>query len=79
METHVNQSSAVLKDARHIQQKLGHRDSNGTLIYMHLVNFEGDDYHVRTAKSLKEDEELLEAGFEYVTDRDEAKIYRKRK
>jgi hypothetical protein len=31
------------------------------------------------AKSLKEDKELIEAGFEYVTERDEVKIYRKRK
>jgi len=35
--------------------------------------------HVRTAKTLKEDEELLKAGFEYVTERNGIKIYRKRK
>ena len=67
------------KDILHVQERLGHRSITSTLIYTHLVNFEGDDYHVRTAKSLKEDEELLKAGFEYVTDRDEVKIYRKRK
>jgi hypothetical protein len=49
------------------------------MIYTHLVNFEGDEYHTATAKSLKEDEELLKAGFEYVTERDGVKIYRKRK
>ncbi len=31
------------------------------------------------AKSLKEDRELIEAGFEYVTERDGIKIYGKRK
>jgi hypothetical protein len=36
-------------------------------------------YHVAVAKTLKEDEELLKSGFEYVTDRNGAKIYRKRK
>jgi hypothetical protein len=41
------------------------------------VNFEGDEYYVKTAKNLKEDEELLKAGFEYVTERDEIKLYRK--
>jgi len=51
----------------------------GTGVYAHLVNFEGDEYHVRVAKTLKEDEELLKAGFEYVTERDRIKIYRKRK
>jgi hypothetical protein len=45
----------------------------------HLVNFEADEYHTATSKSLKRDEELLMAGFEYVTERDEIKIFRKRK
>jgi len=67
------------KDILHVKERLGHRNINSTLIYTHLVNFEGDEYHTATSKSLKEDEELLKAGFEYVTDRDEAKIYRKRK
>jgi hypothetical protein len=31
------------------------------------------------ARSFEEDKELVEAGFEYVTDRDDLKIYRKRK
>jgi len=46
---------------------------------IHALNFEGDDYHVRTEKSLKENEELFKAGVEYVTERDGVKIYRKRK
>lgn len=67
------------KDILHVKQKLGHRDINSTLIYTHLVNFESDDYHTATSKSLKKDEELLKAGFEYVTERDGIKIYRKPK
>jgi predicted transcriptional regulator with HTH domain len=31
------------------------------------------------ARTLKEDKELLKSGFEYVTDRDGVRIYRKRK
>jgi len=34
---------------------------------------------VKTAATLEEDEELIKAGFEYVTERDGIKIYRKRK
>ena len=49
------------------------------MIYTHLVNFEGDDFITKTSKSIEEDEELLKAGFEYVTERDGIKIYRKRK
>ena len=67
------------KDILHVQERLGHRSITSTLIYTHLVNFEGDEYHTATAKTLKEDEELLKAGFEYVTERDGIKIYRKRK
>jgi integrase len=67
------------KDLLHVKERLGHRDINSTRIYTHLVTFEGDEYHTATAKTIKEDEELLRTGFEYVTDRDGVKIYRKRK
>ncbi len=67
------------KDILHLKEVLGHRNISSTLIYTHLVNFEGDEYTVRVAKTLKEDEELLKAGFEYVTERDGIKIYRKRR
>jgi hypothetical protein len=36
-------------------------------------------YTCRVAKTLKEDKELIEAGFEYVTQLDGLKIYHKRK
>jgi hypothetical protein len=43
-------------------------------------NFENPErYTYGVAKTLKEDKEFLEAGFEYVTERDGLKIYRKRK
>ncbi|MGD8544566.1 MAG: site-specific integrase [Candidatus Bathyarchaeota archaeon] len=67
------------KDLLHVQQKLGHRSILSTMIYTQLVNFESDNYHVKAAKTIKEDKELIEAGFEYVTERDDVKIYRKRK
>jgi hypothetical protein len=40
---------------------------------------EEDEYHTAIAKTLKEDDELLKAGFKYVTEREGIKIYRKRK
>ena len=67
------------KDILHVQDRLGHRSITSTMVYTHLVNFEGDEFHTATAKTLKEDEDLLNAGFEYVTERDGVKIYRKRK
>lgn len=67
------------KSLPHVKEGLGHRNITSTVIYTHLVNFEADEYHTATSKSLKEDEELLKAGFEYVTEREGIKIYRKRK
>lgn len=67
------------KDILHVKERLGHKNIASTLIYTHLVNFKSDEYHTATSKSLKRDEELLKAGFEYVTEREEIKIYRKRK
>jgi hypothetical protein len=43
------------------------------------MSFEGGEHRTATSKCLKEDEELLKAGFEYVTERDEIKEWRKRK
>ncbi len=67
------------KDILYVKERLGHKSITSTLIYTHLVNFESNEYHTATSKSLKQDEELLKAGFEYVTERDGIKIFRKRK
>ena len=63
----------------HVKEMLGHRSIDNTLIYTQLISFENDDFHVKVAKTLKEDKELIEAGFEYVTDMDGFKLFRKRK
>lgn len=67
------------KDILHVQWLLGHKRLSNTLIYTHLVNFESDEYTCRVAKSLEEASKLIEAGFEYVTELDGAKLFRKRK
>jgi hypothetical protein len=48
------------------------------MLYMQLVSFESDEYHVRISKSLKE-EDLISVGFEYVTGLDGAEVYRESK
>jgi integrase len=67
------------KDILHVMRILGHRNINNTLIYTQLVDFKDEEYTVKVAHNIEEDKELVEAGFEYVTDRDNFKIYRKRK
>jgi integrase len=67
------------KDILHVMKVLGHKNINNTLVYTQLVDFGDDEYTVRVAHTIEEDKQLLEAGFEYITERDGYKIYRKRK
>ena len=69
------------KDILHVKRMLGHRQLKNTEIYMHLINFESDEYHAAHASNLVEESKLIEAGFEFVrySEKDEIAIYRKRK
>ena len=58
---------------------LGHRDIKSTLIYTHLIEFEGDEYHSAVAKTTEEAEELIETGFEFVCTHQDFLLFRKRK
>jgi hypothetical protein len=62
-----------------VMKMLGHKNINNTMVYTQLVNFESDNYTTRISDAFKEDRELIEAGFEYVTERNGVKIYRKPK
>jgi len=67
------------KDILHVMQVLGHRNINNTLVYTHLVNFQEDDYTAKVAHSEKEVCQLIEAGYEYVCEYGDTRIFRKRK
>jgi len=67
------------KDILHVMQLLGHKNIRNTLVYTHLVNFESDDYVSKVAKTIKEAEQLIEAGFDYITTFEGNMIFRKRK
>ncbi len=67
------------KDILYVKEQLGHRRLENTLIYTHLIDFKDEEYIVRVAKTVKEACQLLEAGFEYVTEIEDAKLFRKRK
>ncbi len=58
---------------------LGHMNINATIIYPHLIDVRSNEYHIRVAKTIDEAKELLEVGFENVTDMDDIKLFRKRK
>jgi integrase len=61
------------------QSTLGHRDLRNTLVYTHLIDNENDDFVCKVARSVDEAKELVESGFDYVTDMDNMKLFRKRK
>jgi len=67
------------KDILYVKEQLGHRRLETTLIYTHLIDFKDEEYVVRIAKTVKQACQLIEAGFEYVTDMEDTKLFRKRK
>ena len=67
------------KDILHVKWLLGHRRIENTLIYTHLVNFGSDKFTCKVAHNIDEAKTLIESGFEYVTDIDGVKLFRKRK
>jgi integrase len=68
------------KDLLHVKALLGHKDLRTTLRYTQLLEIlENDEYHCKTASSIKEARQLIENGFEYVTEIDGTKLFRKRK
>jgi hypothetical protein len=63
-------------------QVLGHKSIKNTLLYVQLAEElfkDQQEYVSKVAKTPKDACSLVEAGFEYVCDVDDAKIFRKRK
>jgi len=70
------------KDLLYVMQALGHKNIKNTLLYIQLEEalFQGEiDYISKVAKTPGEICVLIEAGFEYVTEFEGLKFFRKRK
>jgi len=68
------------KDIVHVQRKMGHRSLKNTLIYIDLADFQDEEeYTSKVAQSPEEIQQLIEAGFEYVCQKDGLTFFRKRK
>ena len=71
---------AKTKDILYVQHLLGHRNLKTTLRYTQPINLpQNEEYICKAAKTIEEAMELIESGFEYVTDVDKCKLFRKRK
>jgi integrase len=71
------------KDIMHVKQVLGHKNINNTMIYINIEQAifltTSDDYTCRIAHNEQELTQLIETGFEYVTDINGNKAFKKRK
>ncbi len=67
------------RDILHVMQLLGHKSIKNTLVYTHLVDFGSDEFVCKVARTVEDAKQLVENGFEYVTDADGMKLFRKRK
>ena len=67
------------KDILYVKEQLGHRRIETTLIYTHLIRFSDEEYVSAVAKTIDDARRLVEAGFEYVTEMDGIKLFRKKK
>ena len=67
------------KDILYVKEQMGHKRIENTLIYTHLIRFSDEEYVSAVAGTVDEVRKLVEAGFEYVTEIGDAKIFRKRR
>ena len=71
------------KDILYVMRFLGHRNIKNTLIYIQLEEVifkrEEDEFICKAARTVEEAKMLIEAGFEYVCDFGDVKLFRKRR
>jgi integrase len=67
------------KDLLFVMQQLGHKNIQNTMVYTHLVSFGSEEFHVSIAKNVDDACKLIEQGFEYVTEIEGIKLFRRRK
>jgi hypothetical protein len=77
---HIIKSSMFMHACK---ERLGHKNIQNPLVYIHLeaaiFKSGNDEFTVRTAGTVEEAKQLLEVGFEYVTEVESVKLFRKRK
>jgi hypothetical protein len=72
------------KDLIHVQEVLGHKNIEITRGYIYIEkalykDSKSDNFHTKVAKTQEEIVQLLDAGFDYIMDKDGLAYSRKRK
>ena len=67
------------KDILYVMRLLGHKNIKNTLIYTQLIEFKEDEFVCKVAKTIVEASGLVENGFEFISEFDGARLFRKRK
>ena len=67
------------RDILLVKQKMGHKRIQTTLIYTQLLSLNDDEWTCKGATNKNEAMQLIEAGYENVTETDGTKLFRKRK
>jgi len=67
------------RDILYTKQQMGHKRIENTLIYTQLLNLNDDEWICKVSHNIEESKTLIENGFEYITEQDGLKIFRKRK
>jgi integrase len=67
------------RDILFVKQQMGHKRIETTMIYTQLLNLNDDEWTCKTATNINEATQLIEHGFEYITEMDGLKLFRKRK
>ena len=62
-----------------VQKLLGHKNIKNTLKYTQLIQFKDDEFDVATAINIEEAKELLAAGFDYITEKNNIMLFRRPK
>lgn len=63
-----------------VKQKLGHANINNTLLYAQIIDvLQEDSFTCEIAETTEQAKKLIENGYEYVTEMDGQKLFRKRK
>ena len=72
------------KDILYVKEFLGHKSINSTLMYVQIAKgilgtSANDEFICKVAETPEDVSELIEAGFDYITDFEGREFFRKRK